>query len=168
MRIVEDSTHRLTLESRPWILGTVLAIVILFMLFLALVYGRENIWGGIGMGLGAALFGAAFVAFVRRVIVIFDQDAQAVVIRTASLLGQDEQTLALQDILGAVVETSISRSGSAGSGRSSTSRTHRPVLQLPSGPVPLTQIYSGGKGASAAVEAINRWLAGTRPDRNSH
>ncbi|MCX7288686.1 MAG: hypothetical protein NTW20_14330 [Rhodobacterales bacterium] len=158
MRIVEETPDRLTLEDRPWVLGTVLAIVILVMALIALLTVAENIWLGLGMALGAALFGAAFVAFVRRVIVIFDRRAGAVVIRTASLTGQTEATHPLADIRGAGVDTSISRSTSQGSGRSSVSTTHRTILHLPDGDVPLTEVYSGGDAAARMAEAVNRWL----------
>jgi hypothetical protein len=155
MKIAEDTPDRLTLESRPWVLGSVLALVILLMLAIALASLAESLWLAFGMTLGAGLFGVCFVAFVRRVIVIFDRTAGAVVIRTASLLGQTERTLRLADIHEAAVDTSISRSTG---GRSTVSRTHRPVLRTPEGEVPLTQVYSGGDGAARMAEAINRWL----------
>lgn len=160
MKILEYRPDRLTLEERPWILGVILAVVILIFVLVALATVAENLWLGLGMVFGAAMFGLAFVIFVRRVIVIFDRGAGAVVIRSVSMLGQKEQTLALADLRGAIVETSISRStgSSGGGGRSRTSKTHRPSLQTSQGVVPLTEIYSGGDGAAQAVEAIRRWL----------
>lgn len=159
MRVAEDRPDRLTLEARPWVLGSVLAGVILLFCAIALATFKENVWLGFGMLLGAALFGAAFLAFVRRVIVIFDRTAGAVVIRTASVLGQTERTLPLADIRKAVIETSISRSTSSSGGRSTVSRTHRPVLDTAAGAVPLTEVYSGGNGADLVADAVNRWLA---------
>lgn len=163
MKIVDNSPDRLTLEDRPWILGGILVVVILFFVFLALAMVGENLWMGFGMGVGAAMFGLAFVIFVRRVIVIFDRPAQAVVIRTVSLLGQKERTLPLVDLRGAIVETTISRrSPSSGGGRQrSTSQTHRPSLQTSAGVVPLSEIYVGGGSAAAAVAVINAWLFGS-------
>jgi hypothetical protein len=158
MRIAEETPDRLTLESRPWLLGSFLILVIMVMLFVAWVTFAVEPWLGIGMSLGACLFGVAFVAFVRRVIVIFDRAVGAVVIRTASLLGQSEKTLPLADIARVVVETSISRSTGSNGRRGSVSRTHRPVLETGSGPVPLTEVYSGGNGAERIAEAVNRWL----------
>ena len=158
MRLVAETPDRLTLESRPWLLGAILITVIMLMLLVAwATFGTEP-WLGVGMVLGAGLFGVAFVVFVRRTIVIFDRGAGAVVIRTASLLGQGEKTLPLADIGQVVVETSISRSTSSKGGRSTVSRTHRPVLETTGGPVPLTEIFSGGDGAARVAEAINRWL----------
>ncbi len=129
----------------------VLAGVALFLL-------RENGWVSLGLGGAAALVGVLFVVFVRRVLVIFDRGAGAVVIRTATLLGQTEKSLALADIQGCEVETSRSTSRDS-DGRRSTSTTHRPVLRTASGPVPLTLISTSGGGASRVAEAINRWMA---------
>lgn len=160
MRLVEDTPGRLVLEDRPWILGSILAVAILFFTMLALGLGQANLWLGLGMGLGAVLFGAAFVAFVRRVIVIFDRDAGAVVIRTASVLGQSQATHPLRDISGAGVETTVNRSTSTnGSRLASNSETHRCVLHLAAQTVPLTEVSSSGDGAARTAEVINRWLA---------
>jgi hypothetical protein len=158
MRIAEETPDRLTLESRPWVLGAVLIAVILLMLWIAWATFGDEPWLGIGMVLGAGLFGVAFVAFVRRVIVIFDRKAGAVVIRTASLMGQSERTLPLDDIEKAAVDTRISRNRSSSSGSDTISRTHATVLETPTGQVHLTQVYSGGDGAERIATAINRWL----------
>ncbi len=88
MRIAHETPDRLTLESRPWVLGSVLALVILLMAAISLSTIGQNLWLGLGMALGAGLFGLCFVVFVRRVIVILDRPAGALVIRTASLTGQ--------------------------------------------------------------------------------
>jgi hypothetical protein len=162
MRIAEDLPERLTLEARPWALGSVLVAAILLFCALSLFTVGQNLWLGLGMALGAALFGLAFVVFVRRIIVIFDRPAQAVVIRTASLLGQTEVTHPLPAIRAAGIETQISANSSTG-GRS---QTHRTVLQFHGGarPEPLTQIYSGGQGAQRMADAINRWLGTTTED----
>lgn len=158
MRIAETTPDRLTLESRPWVLGSALVVAMLVFLGLGLATFATEPWLGLGMGLGAALTAVLFVVFVRRVIVIFDRRAGGVVIRTASLLGQTERTLRLADVTGAGVETSISRSTSSSSFRDTVSHTHRPVLQTTTGDVPLTIIYSSGNGAAQMAEAINLWL----------
>lgn len=158
MRIAETTPDRLTLESRPWALGIVLILAILIFLGIALATLGDAPWLAFGMGLGAALLGVMFVIFVRRVIVILDRSAGAVVIRTASLLGQDERSLRLADITEAAVETTISRSTSSSGAVSSVSHTHRPVLKTRTGDVPLTQVYSSGDGAARMAQAINAWL----------
>lgn len=159
MRILDTSPHRLTLEDRPWLLGIILTIAILFPLLLALATWRESLWLGFAMVLMAALFGVAFGVFVRRVTVIFDRDTATVAIRTKSVLGPSETTHPLAQLSRASVETSISRSTSSNGGRSTTSRTHRTVLHIGEEIVPLTLVYSGGDGAERMATAINDWLA---------
>lgn len=164
MKILQHDPDRLTLEERPWILGVILIVVILIFLLFAVATIGDNVWLGLGMVLGAAMFGMAFAVFVVRVIVIFDRSAAAVVIRSAGLFGQKEKTLPFADLRSAVVETSISHSTGSSSGgrRRGTTMTHRPSLQTAQGVVPLTEVYSGGKGAERAVAAINEWLGGIR------
>ncbi|CAN1557163.1 hypothetical protein MCELHM10_02452 [Paracoccaceae bacterium] len=159
MRITLSTPHRLILEDRPWVLGIILTLAILFPLLLALATWRDAPWLAFAMGLVAAMFGAAFVAFVRRVIVILDRDAGTVVILFASLLGQTETTLALADITQAELETVVNRSTKSTNTSSSTSETHRTVLHVGAEIVPLAPIYTGGNGAERAATAINDWLA---------
>ncbi len=159
MRVTGETTERLTIESRPWILGSVLILCVLIPAGLGLALIGQSLWAGLGLLGAAALMGVMFVVFVRRVIVIFDRPAGSVVIRTATLMGQSEQTLALSDILGAEVETSRSTSRDS-DGRHTTSTTHKPVLRTTSGPVPLTLISSSGNGAALVAAAVNRWLPG--------
>jgi len=159
MRIALSSPRRLILEDRPWVLGIVLTLAILFPLLLALATLRDAPWLAFAMGLVAVLFGAAFVAFVRRVIVIFDRDAGTVVIRTASLLGQTETTRALADISQAEVETVVNRSAGTSGRSSGTSETHRTVLHVSGQLVPLTDVHSSGDSALLMAATINLWLA---------
>lgn len=158
MKTVEETRNRLVLEDKPWILGGLLIVGILFFLALALGLRSASVWLTLGFGLAAVLISCLFVVFVQRVVVIFDRYAGTVVIRRRSLNGETEQSLPLVIVTGADVETSRSIS-SAGSGGRSTSITHRPVLVTRSGPVPLTQIYSSGQGAERIAAVINRWLA---------
>lgn len=157
MQVIKDTPARLVLEERPWVLGSVLIIGILVLLALALALSGETLWLTVGFGLAAALLAVCFAVFVKRVIVIFDRDAEALVIRSRSLMGQGERTIALSDIIAAEVETSRSTSTSSNGSRTS-SITHRAVLATRSGPIPLTDIFSSGSGAEIDAAAINRWL----------
>ena len=158
MKLIEETPARLVVEDRPWIIGTALTLGILLCLALAMGLFRESGWLTLGFGLASLLLVVLFVVFVRRVIVIFDRDAQALVIRTRSLTGDSETTLALADVTGAEVETSRSTSTS-NDGSRSVSVTHRPVLTTRTGPIPLTQVYSSGSGAETIAAAVNRWLS---------
>ncbi len=159
MHVVSSSPQRLILEDRPWVLGIILTLAILFPLLLALATWRDAPWLAVAMGLVAAMFGAAFVAFVRRVIVIFDRDAGTVVIRSASLMGQTETTLALADITQAEVETVVSRSTKSTNTSGSTSETHRTVLHVADAVVPLSDVHTAGDSALLTAATINLWLA---------
>jgi hypothetical protein len=158
MKLIEETPARLVVEDRPWIIGTALTLGILLCLALAMGLFRESGWLTLGFGLASLLLAVLFVVFVRRVIVIFDRDAQALVIRTRSLTGDSETTLALADVTGAEVETSRSTSTS-NDGSRNVSVTHRPVLTTRTGPIPLTQVYSSGSGAETIAAAVNRWLS---------
>lgn len=157
MHVTQDTPDCLVLESRPWVLGSVLIICILLLLALALGLYRESVWLTLGFALGAALLAVCFVAFVRRELVMFDRKSGALVIRSRSLMGQEERTLSLTDVTGAEVE--ILRSSSTGNnGNRTTSVTHRTVLKTRSGPLPLSSVYSSGSSAEVNAAAINRWL----------
>jgi hypothetical protein len=158
MKLIEDTPARLVVEDRPWIIGTALTLSILLCLALAMGLYRESGWLTLGFGLASLLLVVLFVVFVRRVIVIFDRDARALVIRTRSLTGDSKTALALADVTGAEVETSRSTSTS-NDGSRSVSVTHRPVLTTRTGPIPLTQVYSSGSGAETIAAAVNRWLS---------
>lgn len=157
MKIRDVTPERLTIESRPWLLGVVLIVVIVMLAGIALFMLSENAWVSLGLGGAAALIAVMFVIFVRRVLVILDRTAGVVVIRTATLLGQREQSLPLADVRQAGIESF--RSTSPSGGRSRTRSTHRPVLETANGPVPLTLISTSGGGAEQVAMAINRWLA---------
>ena len=142
------------------VLGVVLAAMILFLLFMTLMTGRENVWAGLGLGVATAMFCLAFAAFVRRLTVNFDRACGTVVIRTVSIFGQKQQSLALSDVERAVVETQVSRSTGSSGGRHQRTmhETHRPSLRMAQGIVPLHEHRIGGKSAAEAVAAINAWL----------
>lgn len=165
MKVIEDTATRLVIEDRPWLLGGILICGILLCLALSMGLWSASPWLTLGFGLATLLLVACFVAFVRRVLVIFDRSAGALVIRTRSLTGQVEQSLALDDVTGAMVETTRSTS-TASNGGQTTSVTHRPVLTTRSGSLPLTQVYSSGTGAEEIAHAINRWLGRTTRSEN--
>ncbi len=126
MRLRSVTHDRLTLEERPWFLGSLLIAVIVFLLALALLFVPVSIWATLAFGAGAALFGVAFVLVVRRTVVILDRTANAVVIREASLLGTSERRIALTQVIAAEVET-VTNAASPGPSRRASVST-RPVL----------------------------------------
>lgn len=158
MQVTQETPARLVLEERPWMLGAVLILGIVILLALSMLLFNESAWLTLGFGLAALLLAFCFVVFVQRAIVIFDRAAKALVIRTRSLMGATEKTLALADVLRAEVETSRTTSTS-NDGSRSVSVTHRTVLVTVSGPLPLTSSSSSGSSAEINAAAINRWLS---------
>ena len=118
----------------------------------------QGSWFGL-IPLAVAAFLTIFlVLFVVRTRVLFDRPAGRVVIRIRRMTGEIAQLLALADIRGARVETSISRSTLTNGGTVTVSETHRAILLTPQGEVPLTEAYSAGDGAERMAQAINDWL----------
>ncbi len=140
MRIVQNTPDRLVIEDKPIILSAVLGLFILLLLGIALLTFSAEPWVALGALVGAVLLGGCLAVFVRRVFVAFDRSVGAVVIRTATLLGQTEQQLHLTDLAGAEVETTTSIDDH----NQATGRTllHRPALRLADARpnLPLTEI----------------------------
>lgn len=153
MKVASDTHARLTLEDTPWGVGLVISLAIL----VALAWGLSRLWAGDSAGavmavLVLALCAAAFAAFVRRVIVIFDRGAGRVVVRVASVFGTKEEGAALADVLRAELDTRPAR-------RSRDRDTHRATLRLRAGGVlALSQVFISGTSADTVVGQINGWL----------
>ena len=158
MRIVENSPERLAMEDKPVALSTLLAILIVICLCGAFWTFSAAPLVAVGAVLAAAVLGICLAAFTRRVFVVFDRAAGAVVIRSASLFGETEIQVVLNDIAEAVVETTTSIDDHG----STTARAllSRAALRLKDGRpnLPLTEVYSSGKGAARVVDTINRWI----------
>ena len=159
MKLLEDTETRLLIEDNPVVLGVILAIAIFLPLAIGLVMLASGSWFGL-IALGIAVFLCIpFVVFLHRTRVILDRATGQVLIRTASLLGQNERTIPLAQVQGARVETSVSRSTCSNGGTPTVSETHRTVLQTTTGEVPLTDAYTAGDAAARMAQAINVWLA---------
>ncbi|NDR57343.1 hypothetical protein [Aliiruegeria sabulilitoris] len=160
MKIMRNTSQQLVLESTPWILAIVASV---FMLAFVAA-GLRMVFAGNMTGLFISLFGgglgvACLVIYVERLQVILDRDSETVHVRRRTLTNHEEDRLHLGDLLGAVVESSYSKSGGT---------TWRPVLMLRglAGPVPcpITEIFTGDDMARLAADAINDWLGIERSD----
>lgn len=153
MKLREETPDRLMLEDKPVILGILLSLAILGNCAAALFVAIDEPLIGLGVMAGGGIWGLAFWAFVRRTLVMLDRPSDLVVRRVASLTGQTEDTLPLSRITGAIVQSHQSTG-------KTTSTTYRAALVVRGAePFPLTKVYSSGRGATRAVEAVNRWLA---------
>jgi hypothetical protein len=162
MNVTENTKDRLVIEFRPWLAGAVLIALILVMVLLGMRLWATETKASLAVFLVAAAMAGGFVIFIRRILVTFDAESDTVTIRTARLTGQAEQTLRLSHVQHAFVETSIDRSRSSHGEPARRRNTHRPVLQMPNERVPLNTMYTGGRGAFNAVDAINTWLGALR------
>ncbi|SDJ28765.1 hypothetical protein SAMN04488026_101515 [Aliiruegeria lutimaris] len=142
------------MESTPWFL----AIVASFIMLAFVAAGLRLVFSGNLMGFFISLFGGGLgvtclVIYVERLQVVLNRDSETVHVRRRTLTNHEEDRLYLGDLLGAVVETSYSKSGGT---------TWRPVLMLRglAGPVacPITEIFTGDDMARLAADAINDWL----------
>jgi predicted outer membrane lipoprotein len=154
MKPILTSPERLMLRSRPWLLGIGLICAMLILAAVALnKFTTANPDEGSVVLVLFAFFAMVFAVFVRQEVVILDRAANAVVIRSATVIGAREVRHALSDVSRASTELDTD------SGGESRGKLRRPVLLLTGGEkVPLTPIFATGGGAEAAAQAINRWL----------
>lgn len=157
MKILRDTPDELVLESRPWRLGLGLIALYLFILWAAFrLIGNGGIIGGVAMiVIGAAFVAMMFHFFIRLEKVRFSRTDACVQIRRTGLRGHSAETVALETIERAIVQTYDH--GDSGP-------THRTALALRADArvptVPLTLAYFAGGGAKRAATRINDWLAG--------
>lgn len=160
MKIALDTPDRLIFDDRPWLLGGLLALLILIFAG----FGLQALLAGRGAGLlgfaGAALWGLALVVFVRRTTITFDRKIGQITAHVKSLRRTTMTLWPLNAVSNADIETRLSRnSGRRGHGR--VTPMHRLVLHWVDGSpaTPLMQVYVNGTSAADAAQTINRWLA---------
>ncbi len=146
--------ERLILRSRPWVLG--IGLICAMLIFAAIALNKfltADPDEGSKMLILFAAFAAAFAIFVRQEVVILDRAANAVVIRSATVIGAREQRRVLSDVARASTELDPD------SGGESRGKLRRPVLVLTGGErVPLSAVFATGPEAEIAARAINTWL----------
>jgi hypothetical protein len=160
MKILHDDPDLLVLRRRPWFLATALSALILVMVmgvFQTYNDGRpgESVLFVAGIGIVLVLVHL----FVQADTVTFDRRASEMRHDRRTLLGNRTETIPLDRIRGARVQTT-------GNSGTKQSPAHRPVLDLsPEGSPPyrLVARYVKGGGARRAANAINDWLPA--PDR---
>lgn len=158
MKVLGETTDRLTLGDRPWLLGLAIAAGAVATLGVSLSYLLQgDIPGALMAALGFLVCLLAFASFVRRTIVFLDRPTGRVVVRVASVFGQSETSAALAEVLRAEVDTKQASN-------SDDQDTHRPILRLANGgTLILRETLVSGGGAARVVEVVNRWLGQNRP-----
>lgn len=146
--------ERLILRSRPWALG--IGLICAMLIFAAIALNKfltADPDEGSKVLILFAVFAAVFAVFVRQEVVILDRASNAVVIRSATVIGARETRHALSEVARATTERDAD---TGGDGRA---KLRRPVLVLTGGRnVPLSEIFSSGDAAEIAARAINVWL----------
>lgn len=154
MKIITNTPDQLILENRPlWLAIFVTGFALLFVAIGLAILGPEPATG-VAFVLGGLFFGVVFnMAFIRRTQLILDAPRTRVELRRRSWFGYKRWTWDLKYLERAVLETS----------RSGDTDTHRAALiingGMDEGVHPITLVYSSGRGAQRAKDAINNWLA---------
>ena len=154
MKISRNTPEQLILDNNPiWLALFVTGFSLVFV-----AIGLANLGPTPGMGAafigGGLFFGVVFnMVFTRRTQLILDRPANKVELRRRSWFGYSRLSWELQYLQEAVVQTS----------RSGDTDTHRAALVISggmdAGVFPVTLVYSSGRGAKRARDAINGWLS---------
>ena len=153
MKINRNTPQQLIVENNPVWLAVILGVSTLIFVGVGLSKLSQDLWTGAAI-IGAALvMGAIFnLAFVRRSQFIFDRPGNLVEMRRKSLVRYTKRSWELAHLERAIVQSS----------RSDDTTTYRAALVftdgMDAGTHPITLVYSSGRGASRAAEAINNWL----------
>ena len=154
MKLVSSSPDRLVLRARPVIMGIGLAAVMLLFAAIWLAkYLSDDHSDLTALALLFALFGLAFIVFVRQEVAVFDRPSNTLTLRSVGVFGAREQFRPLAEVTKAVLETARDDSDSKGG------YCQRAVRNFTSGPpLPLSAIFRAGSDAKTAVQQINTWL----------
>ena len=153
MKVVRNTPQQLIVANKPWLIGSALAAFIVLFVGAGLMVATEEPLPGIMFALfGGGIGAACFVAFVRRVQVIFDCDSNLIIIRTKSVLGFREETHPLRDLRKAVLESTISTANN------NASTLYRPSLDIGGILHPMVTSYTNTRGPARLVNAVNKWL----------
>lgn len=163
MKINKDSPELLIIDNQPWLVAALLGVMMLAFVGAGLSMLTTDEWVlGLFFSVGGGLFFVFFFwAFVRRNQLILDRHAATLTLRRRTLTGYRETVHELQHLERAIVETS----------RSDKTNTHRMALVLKggmdAGTHPFTSVYTSGRGADRAADAVNAWLDDRRRSLDS-
>ena len=154
MKLVSASPDRLVLRARPVVMGIGLAAAMLLFAAIWLAKYFSNDHSDLtALALLFALFGLAFVIFVRQEVAVFDRPSNTLTLRSVGVFGAREQFRPLAEVTKAVLETASDNGDSKGG------PCQRAVLNFTSGPpLPLSAIFRSGSDAKTSLQQINTWL----------
>ncbi|MCX7558614.1 hypothetical protein OS190_03485 [Sulfitobacter sp. F26204] len=153
MKITRNTPDQLIIENNPiWLAVFVSAFAMVFVAIGLFNIGAEPVMGFAFIG-GGLFFGILFnLAFIRRTQLILDGPRNLVELRRRGWLNYVSMTWELRYLDRAIVESS----------NSGDSTTYRAAFVInggmDAGTHPVTLVYSSGRGAKRAKDAINAWL----------
>ncbi len=158
MSVKRNTPDQLIVADIPWVMGVLLIAFILIFVGVGLSLVISGEWMGLMfVVLGGGIGAIAFVAFVRRVQMIFDRPTDRIIHRRRSVFGYSEDIHPLSELKGVTLETSYSRKGGT---------MYRPTLLLNGDRVPIVQSYTNTRGPKKLADAIEAWIALAEPPDN--
>ena len=152
MKPTTNTPDMLIIDHKPWLIAAGLVIGVLIYLGIgisAMFSDGQFLFGAMFAVIGTLVFGACFTGFVRRVQVIFDRPANAVVHRRRSVWGYTQEVFALDDLIKARIDEH----------QSDGTTMYRPVLVFENQPdFPIVVAYDNTRMSHRTVDAVNTWL----------
>lgn len=150
--MIRQTPEHLVLIHRPILLGAALAIGALVLMAFGLwhIIGGAWVKASVALVAAAALAGPALWFGTERIEVVFDAPRGQCTIETRRLNGTQHETIKLDQITQAALDTHKSPGHGAGA--------HRVALVLSPGHRPLTAGYTGNRSAKDLEARINGWL----------
>lgn len=154
MKIVLNTQQYLALEEKPLVNALAGAgIFLVSAVAAAATWGQPHAWV---MAIMAAVGLGWAVALSKTATIIFDAEAEEVRIASKSLLGRDEDSIALQYFQGARLDSKLVKNGAKDLHR--YARVGRAVLQFRMhADIPLSFLHGSMQRWSGVVHEINRW-----------
>jgi len=154
MKVIRNTPNQLVVSNKPWLISTVLFLVILLFTSAGLKTATLEPLIGIPFGLFAGSISVVcLVVFVRHVQVIFDRSRGQITIHKRSLYASSKETHSLPQLRRAVLETTISAMDT-GNG----APLYRPALDFGSTRQPVVTLYTSTRSPARLVNTINSWL----------
>ena len=152
MKVIRNTPDELVIDDRPWFWAVLMGFAVLILLYATM---DALLGGDLKTGL-LLVFMSAFAALFLFLVVVrtkiwLNAKTGNIALRSRSMRGTKTAFYNLADLQEAKVQTSQGET-----------ETHRCALVFTDQTVPLTKVYSSGKGADLAMNAINDWLTSLR------
>ena len=152
MKVKRNTESQLIIANIPWLIGSFLVIFILIFVGIGLGMVFSGEWAGLIFVLAGGGVGAlCFIAFVRRMQMIFDRPSDTILIRRRSVFGYSQTRLKLSELDRVTIETSTTSKGA---------RVTRPTMIMTDKTrIPIVAAYTNTGGPERIRDAITDWLS---------